>query len=106
MPLHIESLRGPSPLHICSTGNNDNAPEVNRMAHGDHWTYDYWFYDAEQEHSEDGEGDKEDEVTEDDFCCLQTSRFWLIDEDDHGRPLNSTMEPFTFTPWSSPLGYS
>ncbi|RPB12379.1 hypothetical protein P167DRAFT_545608 [Morchella conica CCBAS932] len=103
---HIESLRGPSPPHICSTGSNDNPPEVNRMAHGDQWTYHYWFYDAEQEHSEDGEGDKEDEVTEDDLCGLETPPFWFIDEDDYGRPLNSAMEPFTFTPWSPPLGYS
>jgi hypothetical protein len=103
---HVESLRGPSPTHFRSMGSGDTPPEVNRMAHGAHWTYDYWFYDADQEHSEDGEDDDEDEVTEKDRYGIQTPPFWYIDEDIYGRPINSKMEPFTFTPWSPPLGYS
>lgn len=66
----IESLRGPPPPHTRTTGSNDDRPEVKKMAHGAHWTYDYWFYDGEQEHSEDGEDADEDEVTAEDLCGL------------------------------------
>ncbi|KAI5848445.1 hypothetical protein DFP73DRAFT_591972 [Morchella snyderi] len=95
---HIESLRGPSRPTFHSTGSSNTRPEVNRMAHRAHLTYDYWFYDAGQEHSENGvdEDEVEDEVTERDSCSQQSPPSWYIGEDMYGRLLNTKMELFNY----------